>query len=115
MTRTGYLVAVVLISIVYTFGAASARRVGGARALWLTAVGAAVFLAAIGVFDWSRLPVKETPLHTYLLLAVVPTLATTIVLHALASRQAPLSLQVVAGVVVWLGVGFATLLTGFYP
>ncbi len=115
MSRTVYLVVMVLASVVYTLGAATARRVGGARALWLTAAGVAVALAALGVVDWSRLPTKETPLHTYVMLAVVPTAATAVVLQLLASRSAPLPVQVLAGVVVWLGVGFATLLTGYYP
>lgn len=115
MTRTGYVVVAIVISVVFSLGAANARRAVGPRGLWLTALGTAVVLLVMGVFDWSRLSPKETPLHTYLLLAVVPILATALVLHALASRQAALPLQVAAGAVVCLGVGFLVLLTGFYP
>lgn len=110
-----YAAAGILIAVAYGVGATAARRMGGTRGLWLTASSAVVLLALIGALDWSRQPVKGTPLHTYVLVAVVPTLLTAIAVHALAARGVPFALQAAVGVLVWLAVGWATLFTGFYP
>lgn len=92
-----------------------ALRSGGVRLLWRTAAAAVTLLSFLGVLDATLAGVAETPIHTYILLATLPTLATTLVIQWLATKRASVAVQVLGGGTAWLCIGGLALFSGFFP
>jgi hypothetical protein len=82
---------------------------GRALTLWVAAAACAACVFGLGFADWARLASKETPLRVYLILATIPTLAATIVESLLSSSRLGRTTRTVIGAVIWIGLGFASL------
>lgn len=115
MTNTAYIIAAIVVAVSYATLATYMRHIAGVRALWLTAIATILVLAVGGLADWYQLSAKETPLHTYMLLATVPTLMAASLINGLAARRVALAVQVTVAAIAWLVTGLVTLLSGFYP
>lgn len=88
---------------------------GGRRLLVSCSMGLAAFLMVLGYFDWVRQSAKETPLHTYILLAVLPTAGVTFTVALLSRRKATVATQVISATLVSLALVAISLFSVFYP
>ena len=115
MNRTTYWLFLLMAAWGFAAVATWGARSGGPRRLWLASSGVIVLLLLLGLLDRMRTSVSETPLHTYALIAVAPTLAATVLIQWLVSRGASVGTQVLAGGLTWFCVSVLALLSAFYP
>jgi hypothetical protein len=80
-------------AVVFAAGVVLSYRRGGVRGIAIFWAAAAAVLTAAGIADWARLPVKETPLVAYLLLATVPGLGAAAITRLLGRSGAAAWLQ----------------------
>ncbi|MGH7679622.1 MAG: hypothetical protein ACRENU_14220 [Gemmatimonadaceae bacterium] len=96
-------------------GALVAAGRHGRNQLFLTAGAAAVVLLLLRYLDWRGQASVETPLSTYVLIAVLPTAIAAAVVAVLSGRQTKPAVQYsMAAAVSFILIG-GSLLTAFYP
>lgn len=115
MRFSGYLVVGLLIAAAVGAGATWMMKEKGPRAGWGLCALVAVVIAVAGFADWRTQAVKETPLRTYLLLALVPILVTGVLAQSLLRSPLPIWLRAVIGGAAWMAVAVVILFTSFYP
>lgn len=115
MKSASYMMLFVLVPVALAVVFTWSNRRGRRNQLVITAVGAAIVLLVFGFLDWRSQAVIETPLHTYVLLAILPVAATARVIAFLAGRRVPAIVQAALGAVVAFAAMIGSLITGFYP
>lgn len=115
MNRTLYWLAIGLIAIAFSVVAAWSIRTGGRSRLWRASCVTMVALLVIGFLDRTLSPMPETPVHTYVLAAVVPTTLATVLLQWLVAQRVPFGGQIFAVAITWICVCIASLFSGYYP
>ena len=103
MGRLAYASILALISVACAVTFAWSLRSGGSRRLWLTWIGAALVLSALGIFDWRRVSYNETPLGSYILAALLPTLLSAAVVRLMSKEgKRAVSIVVVSALLCFL-------------
>ena len=104
------------IAVASVFSALSlwARQSGGRRRLWLTWAVCTLAFVILNVANWHRMPVKETPLAAYILVAVVPTLAAATFIDWTRASDQPLIIQFLGAVAICWVLMPGMLLIGLY-
>src|SRR5688572_24480361 len=83
-----YWFLLVAIGLVVGFAYLYASR-QSRKALWLTAIVLGASLILIGWLDWGRQDSAETPLHAYLLTALVPTFLVAALIDVIGEKLRP--------------------------
>jgi len=108
-----------LLAIVISLGSAGALvwayRRGGRGQLLVTAAAIAAVLLILGYLDWRGQSPVETPMGTYVLIAILPVAAAAGLVAILAARQARPVIQFSVAAAVALVLMGGSLLTSFYP
>lgn len=115
MNPTIYWLLALVISLGSAVALVWAYRRGGRSQLWVTASVIAVVLLILGYLDWRGQSPKETPMSTYVLIALLPTAAAAGVVAILAARQARPGIQISVAAAVALVLLGGSILTSFYP
>ena len=116
MTRPDlYQVVALALGLIVPIIETVAARKGGRPYLSVSALLLVIIIAMLGYADWRSQPVKETPLTTYLLQAIVPTFAVASLIDWLGRMKASWVVQVASGFVLWQILAFALIFTAFFP
>lgn len=115
MSQTNFWFGAVAATVVFGSAAYWARRSGGSRRLLLTTGIAATLVFVVGLFDWSRQSPRETPVATYLLLAILPTVLASTVMQALSSSRLHSTAQVLLASLAGMLAVIVALLSVFFP
>lgn len=113
--RSAYMVIGLVLALAIGAGANLALKVKGPRAVWSVCALAALVVGLLGFIDWRAQVTKETPVHTYVLLAIVPALAAGIVALLLSRTPLPLFVRSSLSAAVWLLAAYGMLFSAFYP
>jgi hypothetical protein len=113
--RSAYVMIGIALAGVTGIGANFALKARGPRAAWAFCAVVAVLVSLIGLLDWRLQVVKETPLHTYMAIALVPAVAAAAATHMLSKTGLPFSVRVAATAVLWIGLAYLALYSAFYP
>lgn len=103
------------LSVAFAAVAVWAHRTGGNRRLWLASLVTSLIVLGLGVVDWRGQSSVETPLHTYILLAVVPTAAIALLVRSTVAGRIHPVLRIVLGGVAGLALSAALAFTVFFP
>jgi len=87
---------------------------GAARKLWVISAAVIAIGLVIGVSDWQNQSSRETPLHTYILLAVAPVVLCSLVIWSLRAKGLHRTLVIGAATAVYLITSILSLYTGFF-
>jgi hypothetical protein len=92
-----------------------ARRRGGKRLLGIAWAVSAAVLLTVGYNDWRSQSPRETPLITYVLVALLPTAAAAGLVLFLATRDTRPAVQVAIVALISFFLVVASLVTVFFP
>lgn len=109
-----YWLGLIVPAIGYPAAVAWAVHRTGRRHLWLITIVAVVVLLIVGVFDWRSQRHQDTGLETYVLLASVPPVSTSVLITQLADRQIKPFAQAVSGGVFWILVSLGILIVSYF-
>src|SRR6267154_4410112 len=106
------LAALILVSLGYSSATTWACRTGMKARLWIVSGIGILVIALLGIVDWQREFFKDTSLSDYIALAVIPSLAVSLLVAWLWRDIHPATL-IVMGSVLWAVVAFIILLVSF--
>ncbi len=106
---SGFQLAVVIaVAVGYSSAVTWARRSAVNRKLWIVTTIAILSIALLGVLDWRGQSFNDTSLNEYFAVAVIPSLAVSL-LVAWLQRDARPALLIAVGSALWLGVALIIL------
>jgi hypothetical protein len=109
-----YLLIMLVTGACVTLAMLLARVQFGPRGLRWSFFASVAVLLGLGIYAWSQLSVKETPLITYVLAAIVPTLASVGVVEWAQRRGVRRSLTWLLGTIAFSVSYYPTVFVSYY-
>ena|SRR5437899_9015567 len=114
MTSLAYWGALIVAALACSGAVAWAHEKPGRPYVIVTTLLAIGVLLFVGFLNWKYQTHRDTELKTYLLLATVPTIVTTVLIGSLSRRGRALGIQLIAGAVTWMVIGVGIVVMSYF-
>ncbi len=114
MSSEGQLAVMVSVGLGYSCAVAWAYRTGVSKRLWTVTVVGILVIALLGVLAWRRQRFQDTSLNEFFALAVVPTVAVSLLIAWLRRRNVRPVILIGLGAALWVAVAFVILILSVF-